>query len=334
VHRRTLLGTALTAGVASALAPVAATAADSAADSAAGQSHPFDLTAAAAPLFTEAPLHDATVLQSFGFDDRNHRVYAVQLMAGGTQLPGEDAPVSGAQRAANGDLCLTELDETGRQTGYMYLPGFGHGVQIGVQPAGRDSLLWTETASNNENTATGWGTRLTRFPFRAGTVLSAADVQQYALLPDVDRTTCNVDMVHRHLVMRYRSAGAFRYGVFGLDGACDGIGHDTPVYDVAQPTLPGTFQGFAAYGRFLYLLTGDAYGAAGSTPPVGDTYLTAVDLTDGQIVDQQPCTALPELSYREPEGVSVRVVRGQAKLCFGFASGVAGDRRATVLALG
>ncbi len=294
----------------------------------------FDLDATAATLFTGVPLHDATVLQSFAFDDLNRRVYAVQLMAGGQALPGEPAPVSGARRAADGDLCLTQLSSDGTALGHMYLLGFGHGVQLGVQPVGRTAYLWTEVASDNYGGANGWGQRLARFPFTDGAVLTAdsARLRQYTLLAGTDHTTVAVDVAHRVLTMRYARDGAFRYALFPLDRV--GRSGVTPVVDVAQPALPGTFQGFTSYGRSLYLLTGDAYGATGSTPPTGDTRISRVDLGSGAIVAEQLIAAAPDLVYREPEGMAVRLAGpGRPQLCFGFASGVVGDRRASVFAL-
>jgi receptor-binding protein len=340
--RRTLLRAAgaLTAA-ATALVPGAACADGGAAHPAAsGSGTPgragelFDLGAPATALFTGVPLHDATVLQSFAFDDLNRRVYAVQLMAGGQALPGEPAPVSGAQRAADGDLCLTQLGPDGAELGHMYLLGFGHGVQLGVQPVGRTAYLWTEVASDNYGGANGWGQRLARFAFTDGAVLTAGSpqVRQYTLIPGTDHTTVAVDAAHRRLTMRYARDGAFRYAVFPLDAV--GRSGVPPVADIAQPALPATFQGFTSYGRWLYLLTGDAYGANGSTAPTGDTRISRVDLGAGAVAEEVPVTAAPDLVYREPEGMAVRLAGpGRPQLCFGFASGVVGDRRASVFAL-
>jgi hypothetical protein len=197
-------------------------------------------------LFTGRPLHDATVIQSLAFDNRNRHVYAVQLMAGGRQLPGESAPVSGATRALNGDLCLTRLDLAGNELGHMYLTGFGHGVQIGAEPVGSSAFLWTEVDSVADDRVNGWGTRLARFRFADGAILSptSPDVRRMQLVPGSDRTTCGIDPTSGRLVMRYRVDSVFRYGLFDLDQVQRN--RFTPLADVVQPALSYSFQGLRA----------------------------------------------------------------------------------------
>lgn len=298
-----------------------------------GAGGPFRLTGAGTPLFTAAPLHDATVLQSFAFDDRRQDVYTVQLMAGGNQLPGEPAPVSGAERDAAGDLCLSRLALDGTLLGHMYLTGFGHGVQIGCQPDDDGARLWTEIEADNEGGKSGWGTRVGCFGFRDGHVLPAGhrSIRRFDPVAGADRTTVSTDVAHRRMIIRHRVDGAFRYAAFPL-----GRPTGAPLFDVAQPQLPATFQGFASYGRYLYLLTGDHDSETIPSPP-GNTSVTTVDLTDGRVVEQTEITAVPELDYREPEGLAIRLSDPDdptsARLCVGFASGVVGDRRATIVAL-
>jgi hypothetical protein len=254
-------------------------------------------------------------------------------MAGGNQLPGEAAPVSGAARDAAGDLCLSRLALDGTVLGHMYLTGFGHGVQIGSQPDTDGTRLWTEVESDNEGGKSGWGTRIGCFGFRDGAVLpsTAPSIRSFDPVPGADRTTVSTDVVHKTMIVRHRVNGAFRYAAFKL-----GKPTRTPLHDVAQPLLPATFQGFASYGTYLYLLTGDHHSATNPSPP-GNTSVTTVDLTDGQVLAQTPITALPDLDYREPEGLAIHLADpsdpGSARLCVGFASGVIGDRRATVVAL-
>ncbi|GAA3507969.1 hypothetical protein GCM10023075_66250 [Streptosporangium album] len=271
------------------------------------------------------PLHDVTVMQSFAFDDVNGHLYVVQLMAGGLQLPGEPEPVSGAVRAKNGDLCLTRLDRDGRETGHMYLLGFGHGVQIGAEPQGRDTFLWTEVDSVSDDGVSGWGSRLCRFPFVDGSVLTpdSPGLVRHVPVPGADRTTCGIDPVNRRLVMRHRVDGAFRYALYDLK---DVRRHRyDPLAVVAQPELTYSFQGYATYGSYLYLLEG----TSGAAP--GNTYLTCVDWRTGAVVDRQFVTDGAEVEFREPEGMAIQVAGPkEVRLCFGFASGVAGARRANV----
>lgn len=292
----------------------------------------FDLTAPAKELIRDAALHNGTVLQSFAFDNASGDIYTVQLMAGGQQLPGEPAPVSGATRAQNGDLALTRLDREGREIGYMFLKGFGHGVQIGVESSNGTAYLWTETDSVAEG-KDGWGTQLARFPFENGKVLTpdSPELTKFRLIKGADRTTVNIDAAHDLLTMRYRKDGAFRFALYALNDVKNG--RFTPLKDVAQPSV-GTFQGFATYGGYLYLLEGNSYGSGGSVEPIGNTYITVVDWNTGEVLDKQLIRAGSDLSFREPEGLAIRVPDlhhpQKAELAVGFASNFTPNRLANI----
>ncbi|TVY07930.1 phage baseplate protein [Paenibacillus cremeus] len=295
------------------------------------ESKMFVLQEPASELIRNRKLHNGTVLQSFAIDNVNQRIYVVQLMAGGQKLAGEAAAVSGANRDKNGDLALTQLDMDGNELGYMYLKGFGHGVQIGVEPDGETAYLWTETDSVTEGTS-GWGTQIARFAFENGKVLTATspELTKYRLIEGADRTTVNVDPATNLLTMRYRLNGSFRYGVYNLSDVK--AGNYTPVADVPQPQV-GTFQGFASYGGYLYLLEGTSYG----TVPVNNTYITAVDLSTGEVMDKQLISAGESLTFREPEGMAIRIPDlkhpQKAQLTFGFASDFTPTRLANLYAI-
>ncbi|MBB6731554.1 Tat pathway signal sequence domain protein [Cohnella zeiphila] len=300
----------------------------------------FDLTAPAKELISGTDLQNNTVLQSFAFDNVNHYLYTVQLMAGGQQLPGESAPVSGADRALNGDLCLTKLDESGHVISYMYLKGFGHGVQIGVEPGvGQNgepvSYLWTEVDAAHDHPAdgtNGWGTQIARFPFTDGAVVTPNTpwLEKYSLIQGADRTTVSLDTAHDLLTMRYRLDGLFHFAVFELSKV-KSHSHVQPLADVVQPQLSYDFQGFTSYGSTLYLLEGTH---SVSTYPDGNTYITSVDLNSGEVTDRQLMTAAPDLTYREPEGLAVQLPDPNhpeaPRLAFGFASGDTGGRQANI----
>ncbi|WP_248928859.1 hypothetical protein [Paenibacillus hamazuiensis] len=295
----------------------------------------FVLSAPAAELIRDKALHNGTVLQSFAFDNVNQRIYVVQLMAGGQKLPGESGAVSGANRDKNGDLALTELDMQGNETGYMFLKGFGHGVQIGVEAIGGTSYLWTETDAVTEGSS-GWGTQIARFAFENGKILTkdSPELEKHRLIEGADRTTVNIDPANDLLTMRYRKNGAFRFGVYNLEDVKQR--NYTPIADVPQPTV-GTFQGFASYGGYLYLLEGNSYGSGGSVEPVGNTYITAVDLQTGEVLDKQLITAGDTLTFREPEGLAIRLPDvkhpQKAELSFGFASNFTPNRLANIYSI-
>ncbi|MEU9836527.1 hypothetical protein AB0D67_33755 [Streptosporangium sp. NPDC048047] len=216
-------------------------------------------------------------------------------------------------------------DRAGRETGHMYLLGFGHGVQIGVEPVGGGAFLWTETDAVSDDGVSGWGSRLCRFRFADGAVLTrdSPELARHVPVPGADRTTCGTDPVHRRLVVRHRLDGTFRYALYDL---ADVRRHRyEPLAVAAQPALGFSFQGFATYGSYLYLLEGTSGGAP------GNTHLTCVDWRTGNVVERRFVADGADVDFREPEGMAIHVPGpGDVRLCFGFASGVTGGRLANV----
>jgi hypothetical protein len=272
-------------------------------------------------------------MQSFAFDDTNKCLFAVQLMEGGVQLPDEPAPVSGSERSARGDMCLTKLSLSGDQLGHMYLRGFGHGASIGVEPRGSTSYIWTEADANPD---TGYGMAVGRFAYADGRVLDSDD---YAVdkLYVVDGSTSNrpaVDMRHGQLLVQYMLGESdYRYRVLDLDRAR--WGDTTPVYDIPRIGIADTEtpQGVALLGDYVYQMTGTHYtDESGTNPPSGhgDTYLSTVHLPTSRVLQRSRTEAAYTLDYREPEGLAIELGVSPPRLCMGFASGVAGARKYTI----
>ncbi len=291
----------------------------------------FDLTAPAVQYLREKSLYNETIMQSFAFDDVNHCIFAAQLMQGGVQLPGESAPVSGTDRSARGDMCLTRLGLDGTQLGYMYLRGFGHGASIGVEPQGSTSYIWTEADANPES---GYGTAVARFAFSNGAVLDSSAVDKLYVVPGSTSNRPAVDMYSRRLLVQYLlGEDDYRYSVLPLDHAKQG--DLRPLYDLPRIGMDATEtpQGLALLGDYVYQMTGTHYtDEAGDNPPSGhgNTYLSALYLPTSQVVQRARTEAAYSLDYREPEGLAVQRGVSPARLCLGFASGVAGDRRYTI----
>ncbi|WP_248958819.1 phage baseplate protein [Sphaerisporangium perillae] len=275
----------------------------------------FNLAATPEALILRTALYDETVLQSFAFDNTNGHLYTIQVK-------------NGAGSPVAGDLCVTKLSLTGTILGHMYLMGFGHGVQIGVEPSGSSAYLWTETDGASDGT-NAWGRKLARFKFVNGQTLttSSSALTKYAPVAGATSTTCAIDPSTNRLVMRYRLGGAVRYNVYALSAVK--AGNATALFEVVQPSGLGTFQGYTAYGQYLYMLDGTAYSA--SNPNPGNTYLTSVDLGTGEVVQRSFTAAWKSLDYREPEGMALQFAAGQPRLCFGFASGAAGVRKANII---
>jgi hypothetical protein len=272
----------------------------------------FDLTQPSFDLFRKKALFQQTVMQSFTFDNVNRRLFVAQLK-------------NGAAAADNGDLCITQLDFAGNQLGHMFLTGFGHGVSIGVEPAGSTSFLWTEVDSVDTR-----GTKLARFPFANGQTLdhTSGTLQKHAPVPGADTVTCATDPINNRLVMRYRLNGAFRFAAYDIADIRAGA-YDRVLADIAQPSGLGTFQGYAVYGQYVYMLDGDPY--SDSNPPPGNAHVSSVDLNGGGSFTRVQTNAGGSLDYREPEGMAVyRTVAGETRLFLGFASGGTGARLANM----
>ncbi|GAQ55456.1 phage baseplate protein [Streptomyces acidiscabies] len=267
------------------------------------------------PWLHEVTLSETRVLQSFAFDNTNRRLYTAQLTQGGRTLTGETAPVSGAERSRNGDLCITRLDWTGTVTGRMYLKGFGHGVSIAAEPVGTSTYLWTETDAIPDSEDNGYGTRVARFRFTDGAVLTTGSTQlvRFDPAPGSDHNTVALDPAGSRIAHRSRAAGTWTYTLHDLTTFKAGI--FTPLAAITQPTvLTGpTFQGYATLGRHLYTLDGTSF---------GDVHLTAVDWNTGAVLDRQLTGAGQELFYREPEGMAIQLpdATSPARLHFGLAS--------------
>ncbi|MFJ4846323.1 MULTISPECIES: Tat pathway signal sequence domain protein [unclassified Streptomyces] len=290
----------------------------------------FDLTDASDELFREIWLQETRVLQSFSFDNTNKHLYAVGLVQGGRQLPGESRAYTGTEREANGDLCVTRLDLTGAIIGRMYLKGFGHGVSIAAEPSGNSAYLWTETDSVQAlDSATGqyigWGTRLARFKFANGAVLTPTSPQltKYSPVAGADRTTIAIDPVNSRLAVRHRpgsTGSTFKYNLYDL--ATFTAGTFTPLATMTQPAGLGTFQGFTSLGQYLYLIDGNSY--SDSNPSPGNTYITSVDWNTGTTKQRELTKAGTSLLFREPEGLAIQIPNTadttKCRLVMGFAS--------------
>ncbi|REE95831.1 teichoic acid biosynthesis protein C [Thermomonospora umbrina] len=277
----------------------------------------FDLTEPSHELFRHRRLRDGTVMQSFGFDLRNRRLFAAQVARG---------PFSDHR----GDLTINRLDHAGRLKGHMRLRGFGHGVAIGVEPSGSATYLWVEVDPHPASDSAR-GTRLARFKYVDGATLEndSPALAKHRPIPGITGVTATIDPVNNRLAMRYKK-GNWRVAVYNLADV-KARRYDRRLADVALPSQGGeTFQGYALYGRYLYTFHGNEYGE--ENPPPGNARLSTIDLNTGRRVAGPTLTkAGRSLTHREPEGLAVyRTGRGEVRLFLGIASGRVGHRRANL----
>lgn len=275
----------------------------------------FELTEPSYDLFRHAELHDVTVQQSFAFDNVNRRLFVAQRRDG--------------SEGTAGDLCITQLDFKGNYVGYMHLEGFGHGVSFAAEAEGSSTYLWTEVDADED----GYGTKLTRFQFTSGTTLSrkSKDLPRIEPIPEATLYTCSLDTVNNNLVVRYQLEDGKHIAVFPIADAKEG-NFSNPLADFPQPSvdvLADRFQGYAAYGQYIYFLTGDSYKDSGG---VINSQVSSVDMNTGKVVEGPVMTkAGATLDFREAEGLGIyQKANGEVRLFLGFASGLRGDRRSNL----
>ncbi|MFD7321753.1 hypothetical protein ACFV9D_11830 [Streptomyces sp. NPDC059875] len=292
----------------------------------------IDIAGPVGKLLHRRPLKNSTVMQSFAIDPVSGDIFVLQIMQGGIQLAGESTAPDWAQRTAQGDLCVTRLTEAGAITGYMYLRGFGHGVNLGVENRAGVVRLWTETASLPNSKNEGYGSAVTNFEFRSGTVLdhgSSLHAPQYSPDPAARFITPTIDHSAGEVVLRFSLGGAMHWERYELAKAAAGVWE--PLQRLT-PALPaGVFQGYASHSGVLYTYQGEYLSATNPLP--GNTYITAIEWATGTVLDRQHITAGPGLEYREPEGMTVSVRSGVPHLHFGFACEDPGPRTCTIMAL-
>jgi hypothetical protein len=280
----------------------------------------FDVAAPSSMFLREKRIRDATVMQSFAFDDANGRLYVAQVMQRDRQLGGESAPVSGTQRSAHGDVCISRLDYAGRLLSWMYLRGFGHPVGIGVEPVGSSAYLWLGTASvPRKADGVGYPTRVGRVRFVPGGVVTypSTAIQVHQPIQGATEVSVSVDAMNRTLLLRCLAGGAYRYNLYGLDAFKSRT--YKPLYSRTETGISDVFQGHAHLADRVYRLEGRAGGV--TTAP---THVSCFDLPSGRTVQRAITEAARTLRFREPEGLAVQLK--PLRLHMGFADGVRGAR--------
>lgn len=284
-----------------------------------GALHGFDVSAPSTAFLRQKRTRDATVMQTFAFDDTNQAVYVAQVTQGGRQLTGESAPVSGSQRLANGDNTVSLLDYGGNLRFWMYLRGWGHPVALGVEPIGSDVYLWFGTDSVTNSSGVGYGRQIGRVRFAHNTVVDypSTAIEVHNPVPGSQAVSVSLDTLNRTLLMRAYVNGGPRYYLYGLDAF---RAHNySPVYDRAETGIKDVFQGQTHYFDQVYRVEG---GSGGVT--AAPTYLSHFDLPTGTMTQRSLNTAASDLTFREPQGISVQ--RSPLRLHMGIADGVVGDR--------
>jgi hypothetical protein len=261
-------------------------------------------------------LRGDNAMQGFAFDEEARQLYVLQTVTGDAE-----------KRAGN--LWLNRLTYGGKLIDSMRLNGFGHGVSMGVSRHGDERWIFVESKSSSPDGGDGKGTHVSRVVYHGGTTVDDSGAKD-ATPPGTEGRSPRptVDPVTGQLVVRY-SAGSGVYG-FKRVPIEDAVAQrwdrvvDLGTTPSAGEPRPGggeiVSQGYTVAGTTAYLYYGDSYD---HVKKPGDAYVRFVRLRPGKRVTGTigGMKALPDLPFREPEGIAVQVNPGGApRLVFGLAS--------------
>ena len=275
----------------------------------------FDLADASTRQVYRTTLRNG-VLQSVAWDCKNQHLYWLQRTTA----------------AESGNLWVTKTTPGGVVLGRMTLEGFGHGVSMGVQNVGGAVFLWTEWQSGSN----GYGTKVGQFQFVDGRTLTRTSnlVEDRTPLLQVGiiNPQPSIDPSTNRLYIRYRTAALpnAQIAAFRLSD----VSSRRPTLDdvIARRSLPprvtgALFQGWTAYGRYVYLLDGS---------PDDTIWFTSVDMnTPAQAFTQRRSSNAGSslLGHgREPQGLAIWTTPtgGRPRLTFGLYSNFSGKRQASL----
>lgn len=284
-----------------------------------------DLTGPELSRYDQIETGDLTVQQSFAFDNRDGTLYTCQIIGGGQQLPGEDAPVPYAQRVENGDLLYSRITADGTLNGKMWIKGAGHGTAFGIEEASTGGVwLWSDAASRPSG-GRGFATKISRVPFTDGQVINSADTDQYDPVPGSGSVTCTIDPLTARVMYRSNISGVRTYYLYRL---ADARNHNfsRPIATQPEPLADPTYlQGLCSAGSSFYVYDGQSG---------GDITIRRANWSNGVTTQSAVMTYGSALTYREPEGLAVRIpdpsTPARFQLCYGIVSGSASDARLSV----
>ncbi|MGW9085972.1 phage baseplate protein [Streptomyces yangpuensis] len=295
-----------------------------------------DFTGLHNTIFRAVPTQQQTVVQSFAVDPVDGHIYWSQLVGDGKQLPGETAPVPYATREASGDIAITQMSMATQQIlGVMYVKRAGQGDCLAVERGSDGLRLWIDADSSSN----GFARALARVQFQNGAVLDGKTipvVRPFGSSSASHGLSCAIDPAYNRITVKRNwpdpSNGrrhylydltAFKGGDFSPLAVVDqAVGSSTP-----DGLSIGSAQGYTTWGNYLYSIEGNG----GSN----NAYLTSLDWRTGQVVQRTLVTSNPDLTYREPKGLSVWVPNASqpqtVRFGYGFAGGATGARHATLV---
>lgn len=339
-HRRLAAG-CVTLAAAATLVAVSAPTPAAAATNSLPTSAGFDLAApvAKAPLaglkLKKLKYPNQGPMQGFSFDNANHYLFVVQ----------DHGIVSKGVYQSTATLTINRIPLTGKRRGQvidtMTVPNAGHGGALGVVPIGSRTQIWLEGKAKKDSYTTASGTHTGYFGTEIDAFYYVPNTPTHPTLPAMGRhfvgnshITATTDPVHKRIAIRYAVKGTkkFRIAVYPWNNV-----HDKALLlRVTLPTIGyakvsgsdkqavSTAQGFALYGRYFYVYTGD-----GGKP---NNAFVAVDLNKRKsagVAYAYPPVRTAAFAKTlaghssEPQGLGVyRGTGGRVGLYFGFSAHV------------
>lgn len=231
-----------------------------------------------------------------------------------------------AESDASGNIYIGRINYNGvADSGYMTLQGYGHGVQIAVEPnpSGGYPAIWVEKNVQSS----GFGNQVGRVRYNPGKIYQSSFAQD--VTPQLGRSLSGlspaIDPRYNNVCYRFRNSsdGQLRAVTYSVADAIAGrlsSSYRLSEYAIPEPPTEGGVQlspqGHAFYGHYIYLLSGNSGSAYNSKP--SDIQIANLNAPAG-LKDKFTTNAGGTTIYnREPEGMSILQLGGGDHLSFGF----------------
>ena len=258
-----------------------------------------------APVITDFEVPNGTVMQNSMIDYHENKIYVAYDETG------------------NGKLVLLQMDMNGRTLGRMNLNGFGHGNSMGIERRGSKTYIWTECdgkKSSNSNPNKLRGSKICYFEFKDGITANKTYGKVIDILPNWVSLSLAVDAEYNQLAVRGydKIGGTAYYHIYDLKSVISGSPKLLKKFKDLALVGSSVLQGFDILGRFLYIIQGAGYY---THPADMDTYIQCIDLDTMKIRYTHLIDILPDMPYREIEGIKVvKRSENNYELQFGMAS--------------
>lgn len=258
-----------------------------------------------APVITDFEVPNGTVMQNSMIDYHENKIYVAYDETG------------------NGKLVLLQMDMNGKILGRMNLNDFGHGNSMGIERRGSKTYIWTECdgkKSSNSEPNKLRGSKICYFEFKDGITANKTYGKVIDILPNWVSLSLAVDAEYNQLVVRGydKIGGTAYYHIYDLKSVISGSPKLLKKFKDLALVGSSVLQGFDILGRFLYIIQGAGYY---THPADMDTYIQCIDLDTMKIRYTHLIDILPDMPYREIEGIKVvKRSENNYELQFGMAS--------------